>query len=143
MNAIAQFRQFNRTVTQQIGALDTRFLGRGRSLGASRVLFEIGERGIPVQQLRAHLDLDSGYTSRLLRGLEREGLIRTSPAAGDARTRLARLTARGRRELAALNRLSDAAAAALLGRISRQQRGELTAAMGTVERLLRIGAVHL
>jgi DNA-binding MarR family transcriptional regulator/GNAT superfamily N-acetyltransferase len=143
MSAVAQIRQFNRTVTQQIGALDTRFLGRGRSLGASRVLFEIGAQGIEVRQLRARLDLDSGYMSRLLRSLEREGLVRTGRATTDARTRVARLTVRGRRELAMLNRLSDAAAAALLERITKPRRAELTAAMATVERLLRIGAVHL
>jgi DNA-binding MarR family transcriptional regulator/N-acetylglutamate synthase-like GNAT family acetyltransferase len=107
------------------------------------VLFEIGARGIEVRQLRARLDLDSGYMSRLLRGLERDGLVRTTRVASDSRTRCARLTGRGRRELATLNRLSDAAAAALLERISQRQRAKLTAAMETVERLLRSGAVHL
>src|ERR1041384_8742514 len=81
--------------------------------------------------------------SRLLRRLERGGVGRTGRATTDARTRVARLTVRGRRELAMLNRLSDAAAAALLERITKPRRAELTAAMATVERLLRIGAVHL
>ena len=85
MDRIARVRSFNRAVTQQIGALDTAFLGRTRSLGASRVLFEIGPDGLEVRRLRARLDLDAGYASRLLRGLEAEGLIRTGPAAGDAR----------------------------------------------------------
>src|SRR3989442_95261 len=79
MDAIAQIRRFNRTVTQQIGVLEEHFLGRDRSLGASRLLFEIGANGMEVRQLRARLNLDSGYTSRLLRGLESEGLIRTAP----------------------------------------------------------------
>ncbi len=143
MEGIAQVRSFNRAVTHQIGALEGRFLGRARSLGASRVLFEIGAQGIEVRHLRARLGLDSGYTSRLLRGLEREGLIRTSPSRGDARVRVAQLTAAGRRELALLNRLSDRAARALLERLSGSQRTELTAAMGAVERLLHAGAVRI
>ncbi len=143
MDAIAKVRRFNRTVTQRIGALESRFLGRDRSLGASRLLFEIGPDGVEVRRLRARLDLDSGYTSRLLRGLEGEGLIRTGPSSADARVRYVTLTRAGRREVALLNRLSDEAAAALLGRLSASQREALTGGMATVERLLLAAAVHL
>src|SRR5256886_15798975 len=104
MDALAQIRRFNRTVTQQIGALEERFLGRDRSLGASRLLFEIGPNGTEVRQLRARLNLDSGYTSRLLRGLEAEGLVRTARSSSDARVRCLKLTTAGRKELARLNR---------------------------------------
>ena len=45
MQGIAQVRSFNRTVTQQVGALAGGFLGRHRSLGACRLLFEIGDDG--------------------------------------------------------------------------------------------------
>jgi len=143
MEAIAQIRRFNRTVTQQIGALEERFLGRDRSLGASRLLFEIGTNGVEVRQLRARLSLDSGYTSRLLRGLEGEGLIRTVRSSGDARVRCAQLTRAGRKELALLNRRSDQAAASLLGRLPEAQRPAFVAAMGAVERLLLASAVRL
>lgn len=143
MDGVARIRSFNRTVTRQIGALNGHFLGRARSLGASRALFEIGTRGIEVRQLRDRLDLDSGYASRLLRGLEREGLVRTGPSSRDARVRLATLTQAGRRELALLNRLSDRAAGALLARLSDAQRVALADSMETVERLLLASAVRL
>jgi DNA-binding MarR family transcriptional regulator/GNAT superfamily N-acetyltransferase len=143
MDGVPQVRSFNRTVTHQIGALAQRFLGRKRPLGASRVLFEIGGQGIEIRQLRARLDLDSGYASRLLRGLEREGLVRTGPASRDSRVRVARLTAAGLRELAVLDRLSDRAARELLERLPASQRTALTAAMGSVERLLLAAAVRV
>lgn len=143
MDAVAQIRSFNRTVTQHIGALENRFLGRDRSLGVSRLLFEIGGKGVEVRHLRARLDLDSGYVSRLLRSLEREGLVRTGASRDDARVRVARLTKSGLTELAVLNRLSDQAAKSLLRQLTEPQRVALTAAMGTVERLLRAGAVRL
>jgi len=143
MDAVAQVRSFNRTVTQRIGALESRFLGRDRSLGASRLLFEIGAQGMEVRRLRARLDLDSGYVSRLLRGLEAEGLVRTGSSAGDARVRVARLTAAGRRELAVLNRLSDQSVRSLLSRLTETQRVALASAMGSVERLFRASAVRL
>ena len=142
MHPVARVRSFNRSVTSRIGALDARFLGR-RSLGACRLLFEIGPPGAEIRSLRAHLGLDSGYLSRLLRGLEREGLVRTGPAPGDARVRWASLTAAGRRELATLNRLSDESAASMLAPLSERQRTALTDAMATVERLLLASAVRI
>jgi len=143
MDGVSQVRSFNRAVTLQIGALEGGFLGRKRSLGACRLLFEIGPDGVEIRQLRARLALDSGYTSRLLRGLEREGLIRTARAPGDSRVRSVTLTRAGQRELALLNRLSDEAAAALLRPLPEPQRATLLAAMGTVERLLRGSGVRL
>ena len=143
MDGIAQVRRFNRTVTQRVGALDSHFLGRARSLGASRLLFEIGAQGCDVRQLRARLDLDSGYMSRLLRGLERERLIRTGPSAQDARVREVSLTREGRRELAVLNRLSDHVARSVLDALSETQRTALVTAMESVERLFNASAVRL
>src|SRR5207302_1725081 len=145
MDAIAQVRSFNRVVTQQIGALSGDFLGRKRSLGACRVLFEIGAagKGIEVRQLRARLALDSGYTSRLLRQLESGRLIRTTASPRDRRARFVTLTTAGRKELALLNRLSDKAAAALLEPLAGTHRAALLAAMSTIERLLRGSAVRL
>ncbi len=35
-------RRFNRVVTQRVGALDEEYLARGRPLGASRLLWEVG-----------------------------------------------------------------------------------------------------
>ena len=141
VDMISRVRHFNRTVTLRIGALENRFLGRGRSLGASRVLFEIGAAGIQVRELRERLGLDSGYTSRLLRALEKEGLVRVSQSKEDARVRRVRMTASGVRELSMLNRLSDHEAASILEPLSDRQRAALTDAMETVDRLLRAGAV--
>src|ERR1035438_2703862 len=96
-------RRFNRTVTQRIGALQEEYLARSRPLGASRVLWEIGDDGADdgadVRAIRARLDLDSGYLSRLLRRLKDERLVRVRPARGDHRVRVVSLTAAGRAEL--------------------------------------------
>ena len=89
---IATVRAFNRIVTETVGALNETYLARGRSLGASRLLWEIGERGADVRELRARLGLDSGYLSRLLRGLESEGLVVVAGANRDARVRRVTLT---------------------------------------------------
>ena len=137
----ARVRSFNRTVTQRVGALSDHYLARARPLGASRVLWEIGPGGTDARALRARLDLDSGYLSRLLRGLQDEGLIQVVPAEGDHRVRTAVLTDAGRAERAELDRLSDDLAAALRAPLNDRQRDQLAAAMGTVERLLTAGLV--
>ena len=138
-----QVRSFNRAVTQRIGALNDSFLGRGRSLGESRLLYEIGPGGAEVRDLRAKLGLDSGYVSRLLRALERQGLVSARPVADDGRVRRAALTAKGRREVGELDRLSEAYANSVLAPLGAGQREALVAAMATVERLMRASAVRI
>src|ERR671929_1471117 len=95
---VARVRRFNRIVTQRVGALDDRFLARDRPLGEARLLWEIGEDGCDVRELRARLDLDSGYLSRLLRSLEAAGLVVVEAGEADRRLRTARLTDSGREE---------------------------------------------
>ncbi|MDH3738446.1 MAG: MarR family transcriptional regulator, partial [Alphaproteobacteria bacterium] len=92
-----QVRSFNRTVSKRIGALNESFLDRGRPLGEARLLFEIGRNGAEVRDLRAKLELDSGYVSRLLRSLERQGLVSGQAAASDGRVRRVKLTRKGLR----------------------------------------------
>jgi DNA-binding MarR family transcriptional regulator/GNAT superfamily N-acetyltransferase len=136
-------RGFNRTVTQRIGALDEDYLARSRPLGASRVLWEIGDRGTDVRAIRARLDLDSGYLSRLLRRLEREHLVRVEPDPDDHRVRVVRLTDAGRDERSQLDRRSDELAWSMLAPLNDQERTRLVEAMGTVERLLTAGIVEI
>jgi DNA-binding MarR family transcriptional regulator/GNAT superfamily N-acetyltransferase len=140
---IEQVRSFNRVVTQSVGALQDHYLSRSLPLGEARVLWEIGADGCDVRTLRARLDLDSGYLSRLLRSLERAGLVRVRPSAGDRRVRTASLTAAGRRERDLLDRRSDELAQSLLAPLSESQRERLVTAMGEVERLLTAGLVRI
>src|SRR5215212_2875193 len=127
--AVAQVRRFNRVVTRRVGALDDSFLARGRPLGASRLLWEIGVRGGEVRALRARLGLDSGHESRLLRALEAEGLVRVEADPSDRRVRVARLTRAGRSELRVLDRRSDDVARSILAPLDVAEREELVAAM--------------
>jgi DNA-binding MarR family transcriptional regulator/GNAT superfamily N-acetyltransferase len=140
---IDQVRSFNRTVTQRVGALDDAFLARRRPLGQSRVLWEIGPDGCDVRQLRARLELDSGYLSRLLRSLEDAGLAVVEPSRTDGRVRIVRLTAAGAAERDELDRRSDAAASSILRPLSDGQRARLVAAMAEVVRLLTASAVDV
>jgi DNA-binding MarR family transcriptional regulator/GNAT superfamily N-acetyltransferase len=139
---IEQVRSFNRVVTQSVGALQDHYLSRRLPLGEARMLWEIGE-GCDVRELRARLDLDSGYSSRLLRSLESAGLVTVRPSSADRRVRSVRLTAAGRREREALDRRSDELAESLLAPLNEAQRNRLVDAMSEVERLLTAGIVRM
>lgn len=140
---IEQVRRFNRIVTQRAGALDASYLHRGRPLGEARVLYETGPGGADLRTLRRRLGLDSGYLSRLLRSLEIQGLIAVHRRADDARARRVHLTAKGCREFAAYDSLSDRLAQSMLAPLSPVQRERLIAAMGEVVRLMRGAALDV
>lgn len=136
-------RGFNRAVTQRVGALDDRYLSRDRSLGLSRLLWEIESAGSEIRVLRSRLGLDSGYLSRQLRRLESDGLVTTDADPDDGRVRKVHLTQIGVAERAALDRASDELAKSILDPLTDGQRERLVAAMMQVERLLLASQVRI
>lgn len=141
MDAVQKIRRFNRTVTQHIGLLNNSYLGRGRSLAASRMLFEIGIAGSEIRLLRKRLELDSGYATRLIKSIEAEGLVEISRSIEDSRVRLVSLTEAGKAELELLDRLADRSANELLGHLETKQQEKLLSAMQVVTKLLDAGFV--
>lgn len=139
--AVQRLRRFHRTVTERVGALESEYLGRSRPLGESRVLWEIGNDGVDVRDLRRRLGIDSGYASRMLRSLEAQGLATVKASAADGRVRTARLTARGKREVAELDRRSDTLAASILEPLDERQRAKLADAADMVRRLFEASLI--
>ncbi|MFI1365952.1 GNAT family N-acetyltransferase [Streptomyces griseochromogenes] len=142
---VEAFRRFNRYFTRRIGALDDHYLGQDRPLGEARLLFEIadGTAGVSLRELRGRLGLDAGYLSRMTKALEAQGMVRLGVPPHDSRLRTVELTPAGRAEVREQNRRSDALAAGLLDGLSPDQRAELTGAMATARRLLRLAGITL
>ena len=143
LDDVRKVRRFNRMITQRVGALDQSYLDRGRPLGEARVIYEIGAAGADLRALREKLALDSGYLSRILRSLERQGLVEVRSTARDRRARRLTLTGAGLSELEAYDAESDALANSVLAPLTPEQRARLVAAMGEVERLVHAGAVEV
>ena len=141
---VAQVRRFNRTVTQRIGVLNENFLASDRSLGQNRLLWEIGADGCDIRSLRARLDLDSGYVSRLLRALEAGGLIAIEQNA-DRRPGPHRAAHRGRppRTRRAGPPLRRSRRRRYSQPLNARQRDRLVTAMEEVERLLIASTVEV
>ncbi len=150
---VAVVRRFNRSYTQRIGVLEDSFLGTGMPLGPARLLFEIGmalavtraassiQAPPSTQALRERLGLDSGYLSRLLRRLERDGLIQVIPDPGDRRRRLVILTDAGRRRWQDLERRSDERARLIVEPLTARQRERLARALTEADLLVRAATV--
>ena len=143
MTLVETVRRFNRSYTQRIGALEESFLGTGRPLGASRLLFEVGPDGAAVRELRERLDLDSGYLTRLLSRLSDDGLVEVLHDPADRRRRIVRLTAVGRTAYRELDERSEQKARGLLEPLTERQRARLDEALGTADLLIRAATVHL
>src|SRR5579859_7705746 len=143
MPLVEQVRSFNRTMTERVGALTDHFLGRNHPLGEARLLWEIGEEGASIRELRRRLSLDSAYVSRLLRSLEKQGMVVVKTSEDDGRVRQVQLTEAGLRERAELDHRADAFARSLLSPLSESQRVKLAAAMAQVERLLIASMVQI
>ena len=132
--AASALRHFNRFYTAQIGVLDRDLLGSGRSLSEARVLYELATReALTAGDLARSLGLDPGYLSRMLAGFEKEGLLERRRSAEDGRVTHLAFTAKGRVLYAKLDRLSQAAAEALVSRFPGGERDEMLGALRLVE----------
>jgi DNA-binding MarR family transcriptional regulator/GNAT superfamily N-acetyltransferase len=131
---IAAVRAFNRFYTRRLGMLGSGLLGTTHPLPQARVLYELGQRPVTmVADLRATLDLDAGYLSRLLAGLEKSGLVERRPSPDDARRQEIRLTKLGNRAFAELDARSKEEIQELLERLSDPDQRRVLAAMHALE----------
>lgn len=134
---VAAVRRFNRFYTEKIGVLREGLSGSRFSLAEARVLYELAQRERPTaSEIGRDLGLDAGYLSRLLRGLQRQELIKRDAAADDRRRRHVTLTAAGRDAFAPLDRTARGEIAALLAPLAEPAQHRLIAAMHDIERLL-------
>ena len=140
--ATTRIRRLNRAVTRETGALDTSYLGRGRPLGAARVLHLCSPDGSDVALIRESLALDSGLLSRLLRSLESEGLVETRTDPTDRRRRVACLTPLGQAERAEYARLNEDLAARLLSRAPRL-RDQILSAVDLIANILNADHIQI
>ncbi|MEU5364709.1 helix-turn-helix domain-containing GNAT family N-acetyltransferase [Streptomyces sp. NPDC005925] len=140
---VAKFRSFNRYVTRRIGVLDDHYLGQDRPLGEARLLFEIcrGPDGASLRELRTRLGLDAGYLSRMVKALQAQGLVAVRVHPDDSRLRTVRPTPAGRAEVEEQERRADSLVAGLLEGLTGGQREQLTGALATAHRLLRLASI--
>ena len=115
---VAEVRAFNRFYTRLIGVLGDSHLESPFSLAQVRVLYELANQPAPTATtLCSELALDPGYLSRMLRELERGGLVTKQRSATDGRRQQLALTGQGKRVIRDLDRKATAAIENMLERV--------------------------
>lgn len=133
-------RRFNRFFTRKIGVLREGLLHTPYSLTEARILFEIADRdGVAATDLSRTLGLDPGYLSRVLSGIERQGLVEKVRSETDARLRLLSLTPEGEGAFSLLDARSREEVGEMLGGLTEEGQKRLLDAMQTVEGVLDKG----
>jgi DNA-binding MarR family transcriptional regulator/GNAT superfamily N-acetyltransferase len=134
---IEQVRSFNRFYTNVAGLLREGLLDTDLTLTEARVVFDLAQRDqTEVAELRATLQLDAGYLSRLIGRLERRKLLTRARSQADGRRQVLSLTAAGRRQFELLDRRSAAEVGALLDRVPDDDRRRLVGAMDAIRDVL-------
>lgn len=130
-------RRFSRFYTREIGLLEAGFLHTPLSLPEGRVVYELGHQGgVSATELATTLSLDEGYLSRLLRALQRKGILKRTRSEEDRRRSVLSLTDKGRELFGALDESSRSEIRALLEPLAGPELDRLVEALNTVRRLL-------
>ena len=134
---IAAVRAFNRFYTQHIGLLRDGMVDSPYSLADARVLYELGRRAKPnATEISGALDLDPGYLSRIVAKFVDRDLLTKWPSPSDRRQFQLRLTTKGRRAFAQLDRGSHDVIAKMLEGLTESEQRHITAAMDAIQNLL-------
>ena len=131
---VAAFRRFNRLYTRYIGVLDEEWLKGGYSLAEARVLYEVATRHSPTaKEIGMALAMDPAYLSRILRGFEKNSLLKRAASKKDARAAHLTLTRKGKSVFKKLNALSEDQARGILASLPPTGQTSLVAAIHAIE----------
>lgn len=116
---INMIRRFNRQYTQALGILNKHTFDMDMTYPEGRVLIEIAENApVTPMMLSKCLGLDKSYTSRIIKQLEKKGILSKKRSKQDMRSVELQLTAHGQEIFEQVNDLSNQQVAGLLASLS-------------------------
>jgi len=135
---VRDIRAFSRFYTDIIGLLDQHLLDSSYSLAEVRILYELYNGGdMQASNLMELMRIDKSYLSRVLKKLERDGLIGRLRSDKDGRAVVLSLTVKGKAEFEVLNEASDNQIARLLAPLADSQKQAMAAEMRSVMQALK------
>lgn len=136
-------RHFNRFYVDTLGLLRSVSYYGSYSLTETRILFEIHQaKSIQASHIMALIEIDKSYLSRILRKLEKEGLITRTPSELDARALLVELTQKGHSEFSKIDQASTDHIDSLIKNLGVAQRQDLVSHMKAIMTLLKDSKHH-
>lgn len=137
LHLIHAVRQFNRFYTNILGLLNHHLLNSDYSLPEARVLFELANgRDITSKKLTEELKIDPGYLSRILKRMEKQGLLYRVKSAADGRAYPINLTDKGKETFRELDGLSEKQIGGLMAGLNEEHRERLMGGMRDIEAAL-------
>jgi DNA-binding MarR family transcriptional regulator/GNAT superfamily N-acetyltransferase len=134
---VAAVREFNRFYTNVLGLLREGLLDTPYTLTEARVIFELARSdSTEVAALRASLDIDAGYLSRILARFEADGLVTKQRLGSDRRRQVIGLTEQGRSAFMMLEGRASGQIASLLAGRAPADRRRLTGAMADIRQII-------
>lgn len=135
---VQKIRVFNRYYTDLLGLLNSHLLNSSYSLAEGRILFEIFSGGkSKASDIVANLSIDKGYLSRILKKMEKDGLIHRHASDADKRVTFLSLSPHGLEVFGALDLASDLQIHRITQHLDTQKREQLIECMDTIMQILR------
>lgn len=131
---IQAFQKFSSVFQKKLGVLDEHLLANDVSMTEARVLYVLGQQTVlSGQQIAAHLGMDQGYVSRMLKGFVARGLVHKRASEDDRRSYDVLLTVKGRKLYQHMHSSAAEAVGTLLGGLSGHRRSQMLRAMQLIE----------
>lgn len=123
---INMMRQFNRQYTQALGILNKHTFDMDLTYPEGRVLIEIADQApVTPMTLSKRLGLDKSYISRIIKQLEKKGILSKERSKQDMRSVEVQLTAHGQEIFEQVNDRSNKQVAGLLAGLSADQQEKI------------------
>ncbi|MDN5284527.1 MAG: regulatory protein MarR [Mucilaginibacter sp.] len=137
-NNIQDIRAFNRFYTDLIGLLNQHLLDSSYSLAEARIIYEVYKgKSIKASQIMETMQIDKSYLSRLIKKLEKDGIIIKKQSEQDARAIQISLSQKGLKEFDRLNKASDNQITELLKPLTNEESEQLSFHMKAIVHLLK------
>lgn len=135
---IQEIRAFNRFYTDLIGLLNKHLLNSAYSLSEVRIMYEIHTAGeAQASHIMSAMDIDKSYLSRILKRLEKDGLITRKASEQDGRATVLSLTTKGEKLFEELTKATEDQINGLITHLNTQQQVELVTHMQAIRTILQ------
>jgi DNA-binding MarR family transcriptional regulator len=136
-NIVREIRAFNRFYVDLIGLLNAGGYHSSYTLAETRFFFEINEAAsIQASQIMLKIHIDKSYLSRILRKLEKNGLLSRTRSDQDARAVMLSLTEKGKSEIENINHAASDLVSAQINALDEVRCQQLVDHMKAIKELL-------
>ncbi len=134
---VASLRRASRQMVRELGFLDDGSRSLGVTHSQCHALIELGLHGtLTSTELADRLNLDKASTSRAVAELVRQGYVSAGSDGRDRRRKPLRLTAKGHRQLSAIDQVANAQVQGVLALLSEQDRAAVLRGLSLYARAL-------